>query len=319
MTFLTSWNDYTTDCGIRPLQLENRGGDVYFIIHHAVNRVVQDTIALSKPGGKQVSMSFAIGPTTPGVEAPVYCVGVVPESRWPYTTASFLDKQALTVEVSNLDLGGSYPVAQAAKEWLAQIAAYMHTAYAMPLDRVHILSHQEVYARGYGSYATACPGGDLQASLDWIVNRAKQILTPPIRPNTEDEMAFKYIWDGGVKSALINPEVYPNGYIESVAAAPGGDIGFSGMATVPGPSGVGSPVQVNASTYTATLTRATEARAAYIATQQQIHGGGGGGGLTQAEHEKVIGSAQADKLAEVKDGVAAIPTTSPTYVPQSAG
>lgn len=179
MNFPTSWNAWTTDHGVRPRPLASRNGDVYLIVHHAVNRLVQDTIALSRPGGRQVSMSFAIGPTSPGASSPIYCVGVVPEDGRPYTTASSLDGAALTAEVSNLDLGADYPVAQDAKEWLAQIAAYMARVYAMPLDRVHVLSHREVYSRGYGSYPTACPGPDLQTALDWIVARAKQINTPP--------------------------------------------------------------------------------------------------------------------------------------------
>lgn len=178
MSFPTSWNNYTTDCGARPTPLGSRGGDVYLVVHHAVNRRVQDTIALSKPGGRLVSMSFAIGPTVAGVTSPVYCVGVVPEDKWPWTTgAPALDRAALTAEVSNIDLTADYPVAQDAKEWLAQIAAYMAREFGMPLDRVHILSHQEAYARGWGSYPTACPGPDLQGTMDWIVDRAKQINT----------------------------------------------------------------------------------------------------------------------------------------------
>lgn len=178
MTFKTSWDDWTTDCGPRSSPLEARNGDVYLVVHHAVTRRVQDIIALSKPGGRQVSMSFAIGPTVAGVTSPVYCVGIVPEHMRPYTTAAPIDHAALTVEVANIDLTTTYPVAEDAKEWIAKIAAYMHHTYGMPLDRVHILSHQEVYARGLGSYPTACPGPDLQASLDQIVARAKVLATP---------------------------------------------------------------------------------------------------------------------------------------------
>lgn len=178
MAFPASWSDWTSssEWDSRPVPLAQRGGDVYFIIHHAVNTRVQDTIALSKPGGRQVSMTWAIGPAYSGVTSPVYCVAIVPEEYRPFTTASSLDGAAVTVEVSNIDLSATYPVAQEAKEWCAQIAAYMHVTYGMPLNRTYILSHQEVYSRGYGSYATACPGPDLQSSLDWIVNRAIQIV-----------------------------------------------------------------------------------------------------------------------------------------------
>lgn len=215
MSFATSWDDWTSDSGSRPLPLAARGGDVYVIAHHAVNRVVQDTIALSKPGGRQVSMSFAIGPTVAGVEAPVYCVGVVPEDRRPYTTASSLDGAALTAEVSNLNLSADYPVAASAKEWLAQIAAYAHTDYGMPLDRVHVLDHQEVYARGYGSYPTACPGPDLHESMDFIVERAKDIVTPTLMRRSAMTTRFAMIGSGdgkggaGTLVALAGDVGYP--------------------------------------------------------------------------------------------------------------
>ena len=195
MSFPTSWDDITasSEYGTRPLALGDREGDVYLIVHHAVNLRVQDTIALSKPGGRRVSMTFAIGPTQAGVTAPVYCVGVVPETMRPFTTASPLDQAALTAEVSNIDLTASYPVAEAAKEWLAQIAAYMHSEYRMPLDRVHVLSHQEVYKRGLGSYPTACPGPDLQSSLDLIVERAQQIIDST--KEDEDDMQPQNFYD----------------------------------------------------------------------------------------------------------------------------
>lgn len=225
-SFIPSWEDFTSDSGSRSMPLAYRGGDVYFVIHHAVNYRVQDTIALSKPGGKQVSMSFAIGPTVAGVASPVYCVYVVDESRRPYTTASWIDDQAITVEVSNLDMSANYPVAHEAKEWCALIAAWMHVQYGMPLDRWHVTSHQEVYARGWGSYATACPGPDLQAALDWIVARAIDLVNGVPEPEPEeplregeDEVALQ---DGGyiaerkdgkfVRGMLFGPGV-PGGVI----------------------------------------------------------------------------------------------------------
>ena len=178
MAFPISWTDFTgsSEWSKRSVQLQNRGGDVYFIIHHAYNRVVQDTIALSKPGGKQVSMTFAIGPTSPGVSSPIYCVYVVPVEYRPFTTASSLDDRAITVETSNINLNSPYPVAAEAKMLLAQIAAEIHLVYGMPLDAVHILDHSQVNARGYGSYVTECAGSDLRGAIGWIIAQAKAIV-----------------------------------------------------------------------------------------------------------------------------------------------
>lgn len=174
------WTDLTdlrTEADPRPKKLTDLPGkDVYLVIHHAYNRKVQDTIALSKPGGRQVSMTMALGPTVAGSTA-VKGVQVVPwNTHRPFTTSSWIDNQAITVETSNLLLEPPYPVAQTAKYRLAELAAAMHVELGMPLDRWHVCSHQEVYARGWGSYATACPGGDLQAALDWIVATAKAIV-----------------------------------------------------------------------------------------------------------------------------------------------
>lgn len=212
MAFPISWTDLTgsSEWSARSVQLQNRGGDVYFIIHHAYNRVVQDTIALSKPGGKQVSMTFAIGPTSPGVSSPIYCVYVVPVEYRPFTTASSLDDRAITVETSNLDLNAPYPVATEAKTLLALIAAEMHIVYGMPLDTTHILDHSQVNARGYGSYVTECAGGDLRGAIGWIIEQAKKFVTP--LTEKDKDMDYKYFWDGK-RAALIHPLYLKDGSI----------------------------------------------------------------------------------------------------------
>lgn len=293
MNFATSWNDWTTDCAARPVALSDRNGDVYLIVHHAVNRRVQDTIALSKPGGRKVSMSFAIGPTTAGAASPVYCVGVVPESMKPHTTASKLDFAALTAEVSNIDLSATYPVAMEAKEWLARIAAHMHLVYRMPLDRVHVLSHQEVHARGYGSYATACPGPDLQASLDWIVARAKQLVTPTPPKRQEDDV-YLYLWNGiadpdpRARYVLIGSELANGHYITNKVAEASG---YSGMVPAPG-----APRSVNDAQLNATIEVAKRVRADYLAS---LPTGGGGGAIDPSPIVAAIEKLGAKLVAEL--------------------
>ena len=162
---------------MRPIPLDELDGDdVFLVIHHAVEDTVQDVIALSKPGGKTVSMTGTIGPTVAGSHE-IFNVLVVPWNNGrPYTTSSWIDDKALTFEVCNLSLSAPYPVAQEAKQRLAEIAAAMHVEYGMPLNRWNICSHQEVYARGWDSYPTQCPGEDLQGSLDWIVRQAQLIV-----------------------------------------------------------------------------------------------------------------------------------------------
>lgn len=180
-----------TDQEARTQDLHRRGGDVYFIIHHSVTTRVQDTIATFK-SDREVSANFAIGPTVAGGND-IKVVLTVPEARRAWTSASPLDDRALTTEVCDQSLGGNYPISGNAKEILARIASYMHVEYGMPLDRVHVLTHQEVYARGYGSYPTACAGPDMQASMDWIVARAKELLVPSVmNAIQEGEMKVAY-------------------------------------------------------------------------------------------------------------------------------
>lgn len=189
MTFPVDWEDnVTTDQEPRTRDLHSRNGDVYFIIHHSVTLRVQDTIATFW-SDREVSANFAIGPLNAGGDD-IKVVRTVPENQRAWTTASSLDDRALTTEVCDQALGGNYPVSSKAKEKLAQIVAYMNREYGMPIDRAHVLSHQEAYARGYGSYATACPGPDLQASLDQIVVRARDIASgvKPQPPKGDNEM-----------------------------------------------------------------------------------------------------------------------------------
>lgn len=232
MAFPISWTDLTgsSEWSARSAQLQNRGGDVYFIIHHAYNRVVQDTIALSKPGGKQVSMTFAVGPTSPGVSSPIYCVYVVPVEYRPFTTASSLDDRAITVETSNLDLNSPYPVATEAKTLLALIAAEMHIVYGMPLDTVHILDHSQVNARGYGSYVTECAGGDLRGAIGWIIEQAKKFVTP--LTEKDRDMEYNYYHDGK-RGALIHPLYIKDGALVTSSTAETANFSHFTDVTVP--------------------------------------------------------------------------------------
>lgn len=184
---LFNWSDITTDKQPRSKPLTQRGGDVFFVLHHAFNRKVQDTIALSKPGGRTVSMSSAIGPSVAGAQVPIFNVQVVDwNTHRPWTTASSIDDKAYTAEVSNLDLNAPYPVAMEAKRILARIAAALHVQTGMPLDTWHILDHSTVYARGWGSYPTACCGEDLRAAINWIIVEAKRIVAAGGTAEKED-------------------------------------------------------------------------------------------------------------------------------------
>ena len=177
---LFDWTDLTnldTDADPRPVRLDELPGDQIFLIpHHAYNRKVQDTIALSKPGGKQVSMTGAMGPVVAGAEQIVNVLVVPWRTHRPFTTASWIDNQAITFEISNKGLDYPYPVQQASKQRLAEVAAAMHVELGMPLNTWHIVDHQGVYERGWDSYPTACCGDDLREDIPWVIAEAKRIV-----------------------------------------------------------------------------------------------------------------------------------------------
>lgn len=160
----------------RTRSLASRGGDVYVVCHHSVTTTVDATYSTFVDPDRTVSAQFAIGPRSPGQDAYVAWRTVSDADR-AYTTSSSIDDQAVTFEMSNLNLSPPYPVGQTGKQIAAQLCADMHTEYGMPLDRWHVTCHSEVYERGWGSYATACCGDDLRGDLDWIVAEAQHIVS----------------------------------------------------------------------------------------------------------------------------------------------
>lgn len=204
--FPVDWTDNgTTDKEARTKSLYARGGDVYLIIHHAFNRTVFQTIDTFNSTYRQVAANFAMGPKTAGVDE-CFTVRTVPESERAYTTSSWIDDQAITVECSNLDLAAPYPVGASIKHELAALAAYMHLEYGMPLDAWHITDHSGVYARGWGSYPTSCCGDDLRGAIGWIIEEAKRIVAAGGSTNMGDIMA-RYTWAPGRAGAVQKGEV----------------------------------------------------------------------------------------------------------------
>lgn len=187
MAFPVDWEDLIpNDFQARSRSLHSRGGDVYVVAHHAVARTVGQIIATFKSAARTVSAQWAIGPINAGVDN-YKVVRTVQEWNRAYTTAASIDDRAVTFEMANLVLAPPWPVGQTGKNIVVAIIVYMHREYGMPIDRYHVTCHREVYQRGWGSYATACPGDDLHASLDWCVAEARrQVAGPP--PKTPEEL-----------------------------------------------------------------------------------------------------------------------------------
>jgi hypothetical protein len=169
--------DYIWDeCELRSRPLDKRNGDVYYVQHHSVSRTLQSILDVFKSKIRSVSANAAVGPLVAGRDE-YHVRHTVPwRTHRAYTTSSSIDDKAITNEMANLSLTPPYPVGQSGKQWAAEVVAAMHVELGMPIDRHHVTCHREVYQRGWGSYATACPGDDLHAALDWICEEAKRIV-----------------------------------------------------------------------------------------------------------------------------------------------
>lgn len=138
-----------------------------FIVHHAATTSLSAILALFQPGGRQVSANYALG--NDGT-----LVATVEEQYRAWTTASYVDdRRAITIEVANSAVGGSWPVSDASFHELARLIADVATRYGFDINDDTVLTHQEVYRRFGRSYATACPG-DLQRRKGELINLARQ-------------------------------------------------------------------------------------------------------------------------------------------------
>lgn len=176
-----------------------RGGQriVRFIVHHTAGGTNQGNIDLLSTGVRDVSANYVL--LTTGE-----LVGIVPEEHRAWTSGSpQADNPSITCETVNTAYGEPWPISEQQFEMLAQMAADFSKRYGWGrLDRVKIIGHREVAA-------TACPGTTIWGRLQWICDRANQILageggTPPKAPNpggkTVTEVAMEVIrgdWGNG--------------------------------------------------------------------------------------------------------------------------
>lgn len=138
-----------------------------FGIHHAVTTSLDAIISLSKPGGRTVSMTFAVKDHER--------VLVVPLDMRPFTSASRYDFRSWTVEAANMTLAPDYLLSDATYESLAIIAAWAHLN-GVPLTHgvPGLYEHKNLYQWFGASYATACAGPHF--SVQRVINRANELL-----------------------------------------------------------------------------------------------------------------------------------------------
>lgn len=231
------------------------------VLHHAAMTSLSGLVGVIE-GDKTVSAHLAVKDSS--------IVGLVPEElrAWSLSDA-YWDSRALTVETANESTAG-WTISAASHESLARIVADWSFRYGFFPHRSGdpeswtVIGHNEVNSIHGGSYGTQCPGA---MDLDWIVARAQQLLAPaPVLE--EDDMAYKYIWNGvsapdaKARYALIGVEL-ENGYTESSKLADAK--GFSGMSPMPG-----APHKLDNEGFDSTLRFARKAREDYLKNRVSI-------------------------------------------------
>lgn len=196
MTFTPDWVDLIPDDHERRSRpLDQRGGDVLVIAHHSVSRTIGSILSTFKSADRTVTANYGIGPVVAGVDDYKAVLTVRENEDRAYTTSSSKDDIAITFEMADLQLAPPWPVGNTGLEILVELIIHAHEAYGMPVDRYHVTCHREVYERGWGSYATACPGDHLHGSLDWAVDEANRRIAGGTTSTTEEDQ-MHYIQPG---------------------------------------------------------------------------------------------------------------------------
>lgn len=178
---LTTRISLTSDSSPRTARVDR------FIIHHAATTSLAGILELFQPGGREVSANYALKDNQ--------LVCAVDEDRRAWTSASaHWDGRAVTVEVANSSIGGSWPVSEASFHTLARLIADVAKRYGFPISDNTVLTHQELYTRYGASYATACPG-DLQRRKGELLALARRYAGGKTPPKPAPKPAARKSWE----------------------------------------------------------------------------------------------------------------------------
>ncbi|AZV01731.1 peptidase [Microbacterium phage Schubert] len=107
-------------------------------------------------------------------------VGIIHPDYCPSSTGYSNDQSAITVEIANISGAPDWEVSQRALEELAQIIA--HHAKESPRENRAEFNRPGVTQKGFwvGIHkqvmATACPGPFVERNIEWVINRANEIM-----------------------------------------------------------------------------------------------------------------------------------------------
>lgn len=157
------------------------------VLHHAaMTGSIDALVNLMMPGGRTVSAHAAIKDRE--------IVSVVPESRRSYSLgAAVFERRVLSAECVNSTAAPNWLLSSETHESIAQWVADVSMRHGITPHRDGlakswtVIGHREAYTIHGAGYATACPGG---MRLDWIVDRAQQIIREKTQPKEQDMRNF---------------------------------------------------------------------------------------------------------------------------------
>lgn len=157
---------------------DRAGADVVAVgYHHAVTTSLLAIIDLSAPGGREVSMNFAVKDNQRILRVPLWARA--------YTSASRYDFGSWTIEAANETMAPDYLLSDATYTSLAIIAAHAYVRESVPLTVGYpgLYQHKNLYEWFNASYPTACAGPHFDT---WrVVREAEAILEAALK---EDDM-----------------------------------------------------------------------------------------------------------------------------------
>lgn len=180
--------------GLSPNRDERTGDIRWFVIHHYAGTQDPESARARFMGAndRSVSPNFQVNADGSVFE-------IVPPRHWRAWTGGAVDQYAVTCETQNTSGDPDWGISDESHEAIAQLVAWAHGEFGIPLDRDHVFGDREVTEKtGIDTRSTACPGPSMR--LDWIVDRARQIVSgdtaaaTPV-PEEDDTMKLKY-WGG---------------------------------------------------------------------------------------------------------------------------
>lgn len=170
------WAGFSPNHSIRESDID------MFIIHHTTETgdVKNLRSYMMRKNDRNVSANWLMAQNGEAHE-------VVPPEYRAWTSGS-IDHRAVTVETMNTSGAPNWGISKESHEGIAQILAWAHRQWGIPLDRKHVIGHKEVPGA-----ATACPGPSMD--IDWIVARAIKLNTPEEpSPGPEDGVLVSREW-----------------------------------------------------------------------------------------------------------------------------